>query len=56
MNERTIALYELMPLLRLPLAQVNASQTFTTLWYGSLALFAPKRWAHLKNVAYKVFG
>lgn len=56
MNERTIALYELMPLLRLPLAQVNASQTFTTLWYGSLALFAPKRWAQLTNVAYKVFG
>lgn len=56
MNQRTIALYELMPLLRLPLAQFNASVNFTELWYGALAVFAPKRWAHLKNVGYKVFG
>lgn len=52
MSERTLALYELMPMLRLDLAQVDASRTFSVLWAGALAVFAPKRVAVIKNLAY----
>lgn len=52
MSTRTLGLYELLPMMRLDLAQVDASRTFTTLWAGALAVFAPKRVAVLKNIAY----
>ena len=38
--------------MKLPLAQINASITFAVLWYGALALRAPKKWARIKNVRY----
>ncbi|AVP40276.1 major head protein [Staphylococcus phage phiSA_BS1] len=47
-----IHLFELLPMMRLPLAQINASITFAVLWYGALALRAPKKWARIKNVRY----
>ena len=47
-----IHLFELLPMMRLPLAQINASVTFAVLWYGALALRAPKKWARIKNVRY----
>lgn len=52
MSEQVLALYELLPMTRLDLAQVNASLTFAVLWYGALALFAPKKWVRIKNVKY----
>lgn len=51
-----VHLFELLPMMRLPLAQVNASVTFAVLWYGALALRAPKKWARIKNVKYIATG
>lgn len=50
LSDRTIKLLELAPMYRLPLAQVSAAITFTVLWSGALALYAPKRWVKLINV------
>ena len=52
MSPNVIHLFELLPMMRLPLAQINASITFAVLWYGALALRAPKKWARIKNVRY----
>ncbi|AMQ66593.1 major head protein [Bacillus phage Shbh1] len=52
MSSQVLALLELLPMMRLPLAQMNATVTFTVLWYGALALYAPKKWVHIKNVKY----
>lgn len=52
MTPTVLHLYELLPMMRLPLAQVNASLTFAVLWYGALALRAPKKWVRIKNVKY----
>lgn len=52
MSANVIQLYELLPFVELPLAQVNATYTWTILWYGALALRAPKRWVRIKNVQY----
>jgi hypothetical protein len=52
LSPQTISLLELLPMMRLPLAQMNATVTFTVLWYGALALYAPKKWVRLKNVNY----
>lgn len=52
MNPSVIHLFELLPMMRLPLAQINATITFSILWYGALALRAPKKWARIKNVKY----
>lgn len=52
MTPQVLHLFELLPMMRLPLAQVNASVTFAVLWYGALALRAPKKWARIKNVKY----
>lgn len=51
MTNDAIGLYQLLPLDVLPLAQFNASYTWTYLWFGALALFNPKRWVRIKNVA-----
>lgn len=52
MSPQVLSLLELLPMMRLPLAQMNATMTFTVLWYGALALYAPKKWVHIKNVRY----
>jgi hypothetical protein len=52
MSPQVISLLELLPMMRLPLAQMNAATTFTVLWYGALALYAPKKWVRIKNVRY----
>ncbi len=52
MSSQVIELLELLPMVRIQLAQMNASNTFTVLWYGALALYAPKKWVHIKNVKY----
>lgn len=52
MSPQVLALLELLPMMRLPLAQLNATITFTVLWYGALALYAPKKWVRIKNVKY----
>jgi hypothetical protein len=52
MSPQVITLLELLPMMRLPLAQMNASLTFSVLWYGALALYAPKKWVRIKNVKY----
>jgi hypothetical protein len=52
MSPQVLSLLELLPMMRLPLAQMNATQTFTVLWYGALALYAPKKWVRIKNVKY----
>lgn len=52
MSANTLALYELMPMMRLDLAQVDASRTFSVLFAGALGLFAPKRVVTLKNMSY----
>lgn len=52
MNPAVIHLFELLPMMRLPLAQINATITFSILWYGALALRAPKKWVRIKNVKY----
>lgn len=50
MSPQVVHLFELLPIMRLPLAQLNASVTFSILWYGALALRAPRRFARIKNV------
>lgn len=52
MSPQVVSLLELLPMMRLPLAQMNATITFTVLWYGALALYAPKKWVRIKNVKY----
>lgn len=52
MSSTVVNLFELLPMLRLPLARTNATDTFAVLWYGALALRAPKKWVRIKNVAY----
>lgn len=51
MNQDVISLYELLPMMRLDLAQVTSATNFAILWYGALALKAPKRWVRIRNVA-----
>lgn len=50
MTPQVLHLFELLPMMKLPLAQFNASITFAVLWYGALALRAPKKWVRIKNV------
>lgn len=52
MTPNVVHLFEFLPMMRLPLAQMNATITFSVLWYGALALRAPKKWVRLKNVKY----
>lgn len=56
MSPQVLHLFELLPMMRLPLAQVNASITFAVLWYGALALRAPKKFVRIKNVKYVATG
>ncbi|AII28095.1 major head protein [Bacillus phage Bobb] len=52
MSPNVISLLQLLPMMKMPLAQMNATNTFTVLWYGALALYAPKKWVRIKNVRY----
>ncbi|QLF85873.1 major capsid protein [Bacillus phage Tomato] len=52
MTPQVLSLLELLPMMKLPLAQMNATTTFTVLWYGALALYAPKKWVRIRNVQY----
>lgn len=56
LSESVIHLFELLPMARVPLAQLDAQITFSVLWYGALALRAPKRWARLYNVSANNIG
>ena len=50
MSPSVIHLFEFLPMTRVPLAQMNATVTFTVLWYGSLALRCPRKFVRVKNV------
>ncbi|BCK59764.1 major capsid protein [Staphylococcus phage vB_SauH_DELF3] len=52
MSSQVSLLFQLRPMMLLPLAQIYASITFAVLWYGALALRAPKKWARIKNGCY----
>lgn len=52
MTPSVMHLFEMLPMLQLPLAQMSASVTFSVLWYGSLALKAPRKWVRVRNVRY----
>lgn len=52
MSQAVLSLYELLPMIKINLGRMTATDTFTILWYGSLALKAPKRWVRIKNVRY----
>lgn len=52
MSPQVISLLQLLPMMKLPLAQMNATVTFSVLWYGALAVYAPKKWVRIKNVNY----
>lgn len=51
-NNLTIRLYELLPLMSLPLPTQNKTLAWSVIWNGALALIAPKRFARIKNVGY----
>lgn len=50
MSQSVISLFEFLPMTKIPMAQVDATLTFTVLWYGALALKAPRKWVQIKNV------
>lgn len=50
MSPSVISLLEFFPMTRIPLAQQDATLTFTVLWYGALALRAPRKFVHIRNV------
>ena len=51
MTPDVIALYEWLPITRFALATLTAAYTWSFLWFGALALFAPRKWVHIKNIA-----
>lgn len=51
MGPEVITLYELLPIARLDLPRMSATNTWSFLWFGALALFAPRKWVRLHNVA-----
>jgi len=52
MDPMVIRLYELLPLMSLPLPTQNKTLAWSVIWNGALALIAPKRFALIKNVGY----
>lgn len=50
MNSEVMGLYELGGMTRTPLAQFDASQTFTIEWWGALYLKNPRRVVRISNV------
>lgn len=53
MSQSVIHLFEYLPMIKWNLARVNATETFSILWYGALALRAPRKWVRIKNVGYQ---
>lgn len=53
MSQQVIHLFEFLPMIKWNLARINATETFSILWYGALALRAPKKWVRIKNVGYQ---
>lgn len=51
MTPDVIALYEWLPITRFALATMTAAYTWSFLWFGALALFAPRKWVRIKNIA-----
>lgn len=51
MSKDVISMFELLPIDFLPLAQLNATYTWTYLWFGALALLVPQRWVRITNVS-----
>lgn len=51
MTPDVIALYEWLPITRFALATMTAAYTWSFLWFGALALFAPRKWVRVKNIA-----
>jgi len=51
MTPDVIALYQWLPITRFGLATMTAAYTWSFLWFGALALFAPRKWVRIKNVA-----
>lgn len=52
MNPLRISLLTFAPLSKLDLAQVTTASQFAILWYGSLALYYPRRFVQIHNVLY----
>lgn len=52
LNKMVIGLYELLPMTRVNTATITTASNFLCLWYGSLMLAIPKRFAMIKNVRY----
>lgn len=52
MSPQTIRLYEFLPMFRLPLPSFNKMIQWAVVWSGALAVIAPNRWVHIKNVGY----
>jgi len=52
MNPLRISLLTFAPLSKLELAQVTTAAQFAILWYGSLALYYPRRFVQIHNVLY----
>lgn len=51
LEPQTTELLELLPLSRIELPQFTNTKAFSTIWMGALALYAPKRWVRITNVA-----
>ena len=51
-SNQVLSLLELLPMARMAVPQSAATIAFTVLWYGALALYAPKKWVMIKNVKY----
>lgn len=51
MTPDVVALYQWLPITRFGLATMTAAYTWSFLWFGALALFAPRKWVRIKNVA-----
>jgi len=47
-----LRLYELIPMMSLPLPTQNKTLAWSVIWNGALALIAPKKFAMIKNVGY----
>lgn len=52
MSPEVIRLYEFLPMFNLPLPSTNKMIQWSVAWSGGVALLAPDRWVHLKNVGY----
>lgn len=52
LSPMTLQLFELLPMMSLPLPSQTKTLNWAVIWNGALALKAPKRWAQIHNVGY----